>query len=463
MKQISHYRAEDPPIGEGGMGLIYKATGADGNVVAIKEILPEFAEDIEMRFRINQEMRFLERLDHPSVVKTYESFMLADQYYIVMELVNGKNIEHYVAENGVMSEQEAIELMIQILEVMDYVHQQGIVHRDIKPSNIMVQPDGQIKVLDFGIAKDMNSNGHTQVGAVIGSDGYMSPEQADGMAIDHRSDIYSLGCVLFYMVTGHHAYPPQSSEAQMLMSLEKPFPRIKQYNSSISKKFQNVLDTATDKNMLRRYGTCLAFKQALLQIKQPGGASTQTHISKDQQYNQPCIVTLGRMGCDFHMNDSEDRVSRHHASIEYKVFTGGSFYIFRDDSANGSLVNNNMVHHMAYHIPCEGPLPEILLAGSPECKVDWEAVADELKRRYDESQKIPEVPVQTPEAPTGDAPEKPSKAPIIKKVALIAALMTVIILISYAIWYWTDLIFVSVGVGVALTTALILWIINMKK
>ena len=386
MAWISQYKVDDVPIGEGGMGRILHGYDPEGHEVAIKEILPEFSEDIEMRFRISQEMRFLERLNYDNVVKIYDSFMLQDRFYIVMELVKGLNIEQWVTQNGKFDEQGAAKCMVSILDAMQYVHEQQVVHRDLKPSNIMIRPDGSICLLDFGIAKDMSlvakgSSHTTAYGTVIGSDGYMSPEQAMGDTIDYRSDIYSLGCVLFFMLTGHHAFPHIDNPQEMLKSvIDKPFPKLSKYVKTTTPQMQQIMNRATDKNMMKRYMTCREFKNALNSIANPKQNSQATHISASMADNR-CVVTLGREGCDICFNDPSCNVSRHHAEIELKVFTGGSFYIFRDNSSNGSIVNNNKVHHMAYHIPCAGPLPNIYLAGDPSQMVDWNVVTEMLKQK----------------------------------------------------------------------------------
>lgn len=416
MFNLAQYKVEDQPIGEGGMGRILHGYDPSGQEVAIKEILPEFAADIEMRFRISQEMKFLEKLEHKSVVKTFETFMLLDKYYIVMELVKGLNVEQWVQRNGVFDEVGAIKIMCEVLEVMQFVHEMKVVHRDLKPSNIMIRDNGEVCLLDFGIAKDMSDGGgRTQIGSVLGSDGYMSPEQAQGMGIDHRSDIYALGCVLYFMLTGQHAFPPETSDAVMMMKImDQPFPKVRDKNKNVSKGLEKVIFKATDKNMIRRYQSCKEFAIDLQKLVAPKPSeSPGTNIS-EAIANGRCFITLGREGCDLTFYDPNNKVSRHHAEIEYKAFTGGKFYIFRDDSSNGSLVNNTLVHHMAYHIPAEGPLPDIFLAGDPAQRVDWEQVIDLLNQRrsaLDEqimSQPAPKQPVGSDDGYVADDNNKGS-------------------------------------------------------
>ena len=400
---ISKYRI-DKQVNEGGMGRILHGYDDLGNEVAIKEILPEFAADIEMRFRINKEMMFLNRLEgHKSIVKTYESFMLLDKFYIAMEFVHGQTIEQSVMENGVYDQATAIKVMMKVLDVMQFVHDKEVVHRDLKPSNIMIRDNDEICLLDFGIAKDMspNASSRTIVGSVIGSDGYMSPEQAEGLSIDWRSDIYSLGCVLYFMLTGRHAFSLDMPDAERWIAMtQKPFPKVRAVNNKVSRKMDAVIQKATNKNMALRYQSCKEFAEALSEIVATPAPSPRTPLPPN---NDRCMITLGRENCDVLFDDPTVRVSRHHADIELKTFTGGSYYIYTDISANGSLVNGSHINRSNVHIPLNGPFPEILLAGDPEQKVDWEEVIElldvkkkELERKRIGTRKDPE------EFPPGD-------------------------------------------------------------
>ena len=411
---ISQYKVDDTPLGEGGMGRIYKATTPEGKVVAIKEILPEFAADVEMRFRINQERCILDRLENPSIVRTYESFMLNDKYYIVMDLVEGRNVEQQIQiQQKPFDETVAIDILLRVLEVMQYVHDEGVVHRDIKPSNIMIRPDGSVCMLDFGIAKDLNSKtSHTIIGSVIGSEGYMSPEQASGFTIDHRSDIYALGCVFYFMLTGNHAFPTCQSQALMLDAvINQPFPRLDKYLKNVRPELQKVLDKATDKNMVRRYQSCSAFANALRTLKGETVNPPELRSTVNIRLDQGCSISVGRLdpnnpgACDIEINDPTNRVSRHHADIELKSFTGGTFFIYHDVSANGTLINGNPVHRMAYHVAFDGEDPIILLASDANCRLDWTMVKQMLQEKAKEVSPTPPPPTEpTPVEPSSDNP-----------------------------------------------------------
>lgn len=392
MRYISNYSVEDVPIGSGGMGKVLKGISPDNRPVAIKEILPQFVTDMEYRSRIESEIRFLTQLNHESVVHVYDHFECDGKLYIVMELVEGMNIEQYVASRGPMRWDEAMGYLVKLLDTLQYVHEKNIVHRDIKPSNIMIRPDGRICLLDFGVAKDVGSNtGGTVFGTVIGTDGYMSPEQAEGLTIDSRSDVYALGCVLYFMLTGRHAYAKMASEHETQYNIKfKPFPRLADADPSIPAKVQAVLDGAVDKNMLKRYQSCREFRDRILKVL-PNGTQVNSSIT-----DEIISVSIGRENCDICVGSDNFRVSRHHADVKLKSFTGGQFYVYTDCSANGSVVNGQMLTKgMTVHIPM-GQTPEIFLAGDLTCRLDFGEVAKMLRQKYDEAQKnssVEESPV----------------------------------------------------------------------
>jgi serine/threonine-protein kinase len=403
MKQISIYQVEDIPIGSGGMGCVMKGYATNGTKVAIKEILPEFVTDMEYRSRIDREIGFLQKLNSDKIVKIYDHFQIGNNLYIVMELVEGLNIEQYVEKNGPIPEEEAVNMMDQILQTVQYVHEQGIIHRDIKPSNIMIRPNKEICLLDFGIAKDVNTSGGTLLGTILGTDGYMSPEQADGMSIDHRSDIYSLACVFFFMLTGHHAYKKEASEVQTKLNIvNNPFPRINKYKKGITAGIQDVMDHATDKNMLKRYQSCREFRTELMKVARRG---TQLNSNSSEQ---GVSVSIGRENCDICVASDNYKVSRHHADVKFRSFTGGAFYVYTDCSSNGTKIDGQMyTKGMSCNIQ-KGKVPAIYLAGDPSCRLNWEEVCqlvDEKVRQLQGEQQPEEQSLKTVELSREDVKE----------------------------------------------------------
>lgn len=386
MKRIGNYIVEETPLGRGGMGQVLKGVAADGNrPVAIKEILPQFVADIEFRSRIEREINFLKKLDNDNVVSVYDYFQLGANLYIVMELIEGMNIEEYVTINGPIPWEEAAKYMITLLNTLQDVHRHGIIHRDIKPGNIMIRNNGGICLLDFGVAKELTpaGNGGTEYGTVIGTNGYMSPEQAEGMSIDQRSDIYALGCVLFYMITGRHAFNTMKSVQETHHEiLYKPFPRISDFVKGVPKAVQEVLDSATDKNMLMRFQSCGEFAVRLAQTL-PGGTLINTAVNAGR-----VSVSIGRENCDFIVGASNFKVSRHHADVRLKQFTGGRYFVYTDCSSNGTVINGQtLTKGMSYNIP-EDECPTVFLAGDPTCEVNIQDVKLSLCQIAEQRQRL---------------------------------------------------------------------------
>ena len=390
MKTISIYQIDDSPIGVGGMGRVLRGTNPQGQKVAIKEILPEFAADWEIRMRTEKEVEILETLNSTEgIVKVYDQFPLNDNFYIVMELVEGMNIEQFVQKNGAIPYESAVIYMIQILDIMQSVHEKNIVHRDMKPSNIMIRNDGRICILDFGIAKDMDGQGGgTVIGTIIGSDGYMSPEQADGFSIDHRADIYALGCVLYFMLTGHHAYDTLSSDFETRANIANtPFPKLSKHSKkSFPDKLQGILDHATDRNMMRRYQSCREFRKELETILP--SVSTNTNASSPEII----YVTVGRENCDISIKDDQMKVSRNHLDIVYKQFTGGRFFVITDHSSNGTLVNGHRLNRgESLNIPVNAEAPQIFLACDRNYMLDWKKVKQLLYKKIQTASKKKDI------------------------------------------------------------------------
>ena len=285
MKKISIYEVDETPIGAGGMGRVFRGKDPVGREIAIKEILPEFASDFEIRTRTEREVDLLQQLNHDSIVKVFDQFPLGENFYIVMEFVDGLNIEQYVKKYGAIPYERAVRVMLKVLDAMQFVHEKNFVHRDMKPSNIMIRNNEGITILDFGIAKDMGdtNNNNTMVGTIIGSDGYMSPEQADGFSIDHRADIYALGCVMYYMLTAHHAYDTLASDFETRSNISNtPFPKLSKHSKKkFPAKLQEILDRATHKNMMVRYNSCREFRKDLERLV-PGGSASNTTVNDNE-------------------------------------------------------------------------------------------------------------------------------------------------------------------------------------
>lgn len=382
MRQIGNYIVEETPIGSGGMGRVLRGKRiSDGHPVALKEILPDFVADLEFRSRIEGEINFLKTLNHENVVKVFDSFEANDNMYIVMELVEGMNIEQMVTKYGPMPWPVAAKYMCSMLSTLQYVHQRGIVHRDIKPSNIMITPSGQIRLLDFGVAKDVSERNQygTVIGTIIGTDGYMSPEQAQGMSIDKRSDIYSLGCVFFYMLTGQHAIVKRNADhATKQHIVYDEFPKVADRIPQIPPFVDGIIAGAVEKNMMNRYASCNDF---LNRIQSAGNQQISNQRSRyqsgnggGQQESHNVTVSVGRLNCDMIVYPNNPNVSRHHLDVSLSRANGIESLVFKDCSSNGTVFNGVKYTNGGEFRVARGSNAVIYLAGDSSAMLDMQGL-----------------------------------------------------------------------------------------
>lgn len=373
MKKISIYNVEPTPIGTGGMGSVYLGYDPKGNQVAIKEMRAELITDSNLRDRFIQEINLMNTFDHDNIVRMYASFSEDSNIYLVMEYIEGETLEKYVRDRGRLEEKDAVRILDQVLDAMQYVHSKGVIHRDIKPSNVMIRKDnGKICLLDFGIAKDLKGRGLTTGQLTIGTNGYMSPEQAEGYQVDHRTDIYSLGCVLYYMLTGAHAIEEQrNAHETQIAVINNNIKDVKLLNPNISDFIANIQRKSILKNMTQRFQSCRDF-----QIELSGGKTVAPTNSNR--------ISIGRGDCDIKIYDPQQRVSSHHADIEYVENEEGRAYIYHDRSTNGTLINGRKIHNGSETLDTRPPRnsnlcgmcppPIIYLACLKEYPLNWEDV-----------------------------------------------------------------------------------------
>ena len=241
-------------IGEGGMANVYLAydTILDRNV-AVKVLRGDLATDEKFVRRFQREALSASSLTHPNIVEVYDVGEDNGSYYIVMEYIEGKHLKQLLKKRGNLTLTEVVDIMLQVTDGMSAAHDSYIIHRDIKPQNIMILENGLIKITDFGIAMALNSTQLTQTNSVMGSVHYLPPEQASGKGATIQSDVYSMGILMYELLTGVLPFRGDNAVEIALKQIKEPFPRIKDKLPSIPQSIENIILKATAKNVKNRY------------------------------------------------------------------------------------------------------------------------------------------------------------------------------------------------------------------
>ena len=241
-------------IGEGGMANVYlaKDTILDRNV-AVKVLRGDLADDEKFVRRFQREALSASKLNHPNIVEMYDVGEDDGRYYIVMEYVQGKTLKSLVKKRGALTLPEVIDIMTQLTSAIMCAHDSYIIHRDIKPQNVMILDDGRVKIMDFGIAMALNSNELTQTNSVMGSVHYLPPEQANGSGSTIKSDIYSLGILMYELLVGKVPFKGDNAVEIAIKQMKEPIPSICRQNPDIPQSVENIVLRACAKNPKNRY------------------------------------------------------------------------------------------------------------------------------------------------------------------------------------------------------------------
>ncbi len=255
-------------LGKGAMGTVYKAVDPlIDRIVAIKTINLSMALDekeaFEYESRFYQEAKAAGRLSHPNIVTIYDVGKSGEIAYIAMEFLQGRELRDILNDGKRMPIEQVINVVAQVALGLAYAHEYGIVHRDVKPSNIMIVREGNVKITDFGIARLASAGVHTQTGMVLGSPKYMSPEQVVGQKIDHRSDIFSLGVMLYEMLTGQSPFSGENINAIMYQTLNSVPPPPTSLSSNIPEMLNFIVAKALAKKLEHRYQNAKEFASDL--------------------------------------------------------------------------------------------------------------------------------------------------------------------------------------------------------
>ncbi len=256
-------------LGAGGMGKVYKVRNViSDRVEAMKVLLPNLAEAPELADRFIREIKTLASLNHPNIAALHTALRQDNQLLMIMEFVEGRTLEDRLRE-GPVTVWEAVDTISQALSALGYAHERGIVHRDIKPANMMVTASGEVKLMDFGIAKAMADRKLTMTGTTLGSLFYMSPEQVKGSAnLDGRSDLYSIGVSLYELLTGIRPFKGDSDYSIMVAHLEQQPVSPLQVDPTLPSDLNEIVMTAIQKDPEQRFQTAQAFRAALESVKQ---------------------------------------------------------------------------------------------------------------------------------------------------------------------------------------------------
>jgi eukaryotic-like serine/threonine-protein kinase len=254
----------DKPLGRGGMAQVFRGTDRVlGRTVAIKVLDQKHRNDAKFVTRFRREAQAAAGINHPNVVSVFDTGSEDGLHYIVMEYVDGETLDDVLAREKVLPPERVVAIAEPVARALDAAHQKGMVHRDVKPGNIMLDRSGTVKVVDFGIARAAADDTLTQTGIVLGTAAYLSPEQAQGVAVDPRSDVYSLGCVLYEMLTGRKPFTGDSALAIAYKHVrEDPAPP-SQVNPDIPPELEAVVMTAMAKDPAQRFPSGGAMQEAL--------------------------------------------------------------------------------------------------------------------------------------------------------------------------------------------------------
>jgi serine/threonine protein kinase/tetratricopeptide (TPR) repeat protein len=285
-RTISHFSIVEQ-IGEGGMGVVYRAHDERlGREVALKVLAPGRTHDQSFIDRFSREARLLSKLNHPNIATVHDFDTVEGTSFLVMELIHGQTLDRKVKTRP-QPESEVLRLGVQLLQGLLAAHEAGIIHRDLKPSNLRETPDGRLKILDFGLARIVQSDfdvtqSNTSTGGIVGTLPYMSPEQLQGDSLDARTDIYSAGAVLFEMATGRRPFTETPTSSLIEAILRRPAASPREFNPEISADLEAIILKALEKLPQRRYQTA---REMLLALQRLSG--TATKITEPRQPAAP--------------------------------------------------------------------------------------------------------------------------------------------------------------------------------
>jgi eukaryotic-like serine/threonine-protein kinase len=358
-------------LGEGGMGTVYKARDREvEHLVALKLIRPEMASHPVILARFRQELLTARQVTHRNAIRIYDMAEADGTKYITMEFVEGHDLRKLLHEGGKLPAEKAVEIVRQICHALDAAHSAGVIHRDLKPQNIMQEKSGRILVMDFGLARSLESDGMTQSGTLLGTIEYMSPEQAMGKQLDARSDLFTLGLIFYELLTGKIPYKADTAMASLLLRNQERAVPVAELDSSIPKGLSDIVSKCLERDLAQRYQSVQAILADLdaWQGKRPVSASVVT------QSPQTVVVQVGGPNVPWKWIGV--------AVVAIALAGGGWLW---NGKLGGKPVSNNAV---------SGPQVSLAILpfrnGSGDAKLDWlgGTVADTLSAEVGQSPQL---------------------------------------------------------------------------
>lgn len=312
-KKINDRYEIESVIGEGGMANVFLATDLIlGRKVAVKVLRGDLATNEKFVRRFEREAVAASNLCHQNIVSIYDVLQEGNQHYIIMEYVEGQTLKQLIKKRGKLTLSEVSDIMLQLLNGITHAHEAYIIHRDIKPQNILILNNGLVKIADFGIAASLNESELTQTNSVMGSVYYLPPEQASGTLMTLKSDIYSLGIVMFELLTGKLPYKGENAVEIAMKHINDPLPSVRSINALIPQSIENIIIKATAKNVKNRYETAKEMKAALEHAVSHKSENTQVikHKYKESSIDSSTEVMAKLKNKDSNISDNDMKTKR---------------------------------------------------------------------------------------------------------------------------------------------------------
>jgi serine/threonine-protein kinase len=353
--QLGRYRIESL-VGRGGMGAVYLATDTQlERRVALKVLSPELTDDARFRDRFITESRIAASLDHPNIVPVYEAGEIDGQLFIAMRYIDGHDLSHVLVERGALPITLAVRIVAAVAAALDAAHAGGLVHRDVKPGNVLLAGSDEaphVYLTDFGLTKRVGDATMTAAGQIVGSIGYVAPEQVEGRPVDARTDVYSLGCLAYEILAGAQPFRRESEMAVLMAHVQDPPPSLLAERPELPEALDAAIARAMAKDPAARFATAGEFAAALSEAVRPdSGATTRGFLFSDLRGYTAFVESHGDAAAsallDVYRRMMRDTIARH-GGAEIKT-EGDSFYVVFPSASSAVICGLSVVAAAAAH------------------------------------------------------------------------------------------------------------------